>query len=887
MSTTTLPAHPLARLIHVTHPMEPWRAARFIPARAGQCVTDALGTRRLPPATLLLRRGADGRYAPVKRAAWDAEGLAADETALLVTLPQGGRQSNPLALLAMIAVAALAAVAGPAVATALGYSATGSVAAAATVAIATAGNILVQAILPPPQAALPKTSTGLSPTYALAAQSNRARIGEAIPEIFGRHIVFCDLAAEPWFDFDAQGNQRLYQVFAVGRGLYDIDEIRVAETAVWAGGGATGAYPEIELQIVPPGGTVTLFDDNVATSAEVSGVLMPGPNEDPAWRGPFIVNPSGTRVNAIGIDVVLPTGLFEINGQDTLARTVSFVFEAQPIDDAGAASGDWAEILREDITRNVRAPQRISYRCYVAPGRYRVRGRRLNNTAGSQLIAETLQWGTMRGFMPQLATYGDATIVAIKARATEALNGQTAQRFNVIARRRLPSWSAEGGFAAAAATRSPAWAGLHVARRMVPDSRIDLPAFAALAASAAARGDTFDGVFDQQRPAWEVLQAILRVTRAQAVLAGSTISVIRDEPRSVPRCAFTPRQIRRGTFSFDHVLADADSADSVIVEYVDGTTWNPAEITCVPPGSPGLKPARVQLLGVTSRAQAWREGQYIARASAFRRAFCGFSTELDGRVVFRGDLVRVSHPLPQWGQHADILSIDGEWLVLDAALTPLADDVAAVIAPDGRTLGPVACTVSADGQRVRLDAPLTGPGRFGSVAIGNWTVGNPPVSVWTGRTERPRLLYGTSATWARELLVVSARPSGADTVDLVLVADDARVHADPGAVPAAPAPASPPALALAITGVSDTYSGTTGAVLLQLVFAGAADATSFMIRMRPQNGAWSAWTEGLPRTAGGIAVIAGTVSLEARAVAGTTVGAVFATSLTVPSNPGT
>jgi len=841
----TVPAPRLARIVHVTHPIEPWRAARFLPAMAGQRVSAVLGERRLPPATLLLRRGPDGRYAPVKRASWDDEALAADETALLVTLPQGGNQgSNPLAILAMIAVAALAAWAGPAAAAALGFAQGTTAFAVASAAISTsvaaAGAILVQAILPPPSAALPRTSTGLSPTYSLQAQANRARIGEAIPELFGRHIVFCDLGAEPWYEFVAN-EQQLYQVFVVGRGTYDIEQIRIGETIVWANGASTGTYPGLEIEIVTPGNAISRFADNVTSSLEVQGIELRGPNEANAgYAGPFTANPAGTRTNTLAVDVIFPGGLFEVSGSTTINASAEVAFEARSIDDAGVATGGWTEIIRETITRNAREPQRITLQAYVAPGRYEVRAKRISNRSTSSLVSHLVQWGTLRAFLPQLTTYGDTTVIAVAARASAALNGQSAQRFNVIATRKLPMWSADGGWAAPAATRSPAWAAVYALRTVLPDARIDLPAFVALAAGAAARGDTFDGVFDQQRPLWEVVQAILRVTRAQAVLAGSAVTCLRDEPRAAPRTAFTPRQIRRGSFSFEHVFQSEDSADSVIVEYIDSTTWNPAEIHCTPPGSPGLKPARVQMIGIANRGQAWREGQYIARASAFRRAFVSLSTELDGRVLMRGDLVRVSHPLPRWGQSADILLVDGDWLVVDAALeAPAGPAVAAIVAPDGRVLGPVAATLGVSGDRVRLDAPLTGTGRYAGTGLATWTIGTPAVSVWDGRSERPRLLFGTEADWARELLVVAARPSGADVIDVALVADDARVHADPGAPPSLPPPVVPPAVNLTIEGIALSEGGTPQAPELVVEAFGAADATSFDRQWQLNGSIWS------------------------------------------------
>ncbi|NQW95013.1 MAG: hypothetical protein HQ446_13480, partial [Polaromonas sp.] len=52
-----------------------------------------------------------------------------------------------------------------------------------------------------------------------------------------------------------------------------------------------------------------------------------------------------------------------------------------------------------------------------------------------------------------------------------------------------------------------------------------------------------------------------------------------------------------------------------MVEYFNPKTWKPDEVTVTLLGSTSDKPAKVNLFGCTSEAQAVREGKYIAAAN--------------------------------------------------------------------------------------------------------------------------------------------------------------------------------------------------------------------------------------------------------------------------------
>lgn len=207
---------------------------------------------------------------PLLRAGWRRRLRDGDRLAI-VTLPRGsggrGGGSNPLRMVLQLALMAFApwaagAMLGSAASTVLFGSFT--LGQATTLGIYMAGAALINAVLPPPRT--PDLTP--SPTYSLQAQGNAARLDAPIPVQYGRMLSYPDFAAQPYVEF-AGNEQYAYHLLCLGAGEYEIEELRIEDTPITA-------FSEIETQIVPPGGQVTLFPTAVVSSVEVSGQELPG-----------------------------------------------------------------------------------------------------------------------------------------------------------------------------------------------------------------------------------------------------------------------------------------------------------------------------------------------------------------------------------------------------------------------------------------------------------------------------------------------------------------------------------------------------------------------------------------------------------------------------------
>mgnify|MGYP001765461545 CR=1 FL=1 len=713
----------------------------------------------LAPATrqpfIILRNGE-----AVLRADW-SQPVADGDLLAVVLLPQGGDDSDIGRIVLMIVVAVLSYYTAGAVGAAYG-SGWG---AAAGAAVGMVGSMIVNALLPPPS--LGSSGNGFSlqssPTYNLAAQGNMARLEQAIPIQYGRVKIYPDFAAAPFLEY-AGNEQYLYQLFVIGVGEYEIEAIRIEDTAI-------ANFEEVEYQIVQPGGTLTLFPSAVATSTEVAGQELLQSN----IVGPFTANEAGTTANYLAVDVVASRGLYGLSGSVLTTKSITFRVDARAIDDDGVATGAWVTLATETVSGATATPQRYSFRYGVTPGRYEVRVERTSAKDTSSSAGHELDWVGLRAYLIDDASFGDVTLLAVKIRATNNLSQQASRKFNVVCTRKLYQWNG-AAWTGPTATRSIAWALVDACQTVgLPDNRIDIDGLLALDAEWAARGDRFDGRFDSTGTFWDALTRIARAGRAKPFMQGGIVHFRRDAAVTLPVALYSMRNIVRNSFSMEFITPTEDTADSVQVTYFDNSTWKPRRLTCALPGSTTDKPAKIELFGVTDREQAYREGIYYAAANRYRRTLIKFTTEMEGFIPSYGDLVAVSHDMPQWGQFAEITAWD------EAALT------ATLSEPVSFDAGTHYCALR------RRDGGVDGPHVVTSGAAANQIVfAEPPgITPYIGQEEeRTHIAFGWGATWSQLARVISVKPKDETTVELICINEDPSVHSADAGVLAPPVNAS-------------------------------------------------------------------------------------------------
>lgn len=464
---------------------------------------------------------------PLLRAGWRRR-LRSGDSLVFCVLPRDNRAgSNPLRMLLSIALLAFAPWAAGGMLTAAGVEAGAflfgsfTYGMAATLGIHLVGAALINALLPMPE---PATLPNPSPTYTLGAQGNAARIDQAIPAQYGRLLVYPDLAAQPYVEF-AGNEQYLYQLFCLGLGEYDIEDIRIEDTPL-------SSFTEIETEIVAPGDQVTLFPSNVITSVEVSGQELQqlktgtwaqaatvvtiteaahgratgqavdltfttggGPDgkyaiasviDEDTWTvtaasgsgtgnveirsivgglDGFVAAGPGTVAHRLAVDLVYPLGLFSVGGGGEIGNvTVEVTIEARQIDDEGDPVGAWFVLGTESVTDRSTTPQRRTFFYdLAAPGRYQVRAWRLHPLHPSTGAGDQVIFSGLRSYLREVEDFGPVTMIAMRMRATNNLSQQASRKVAVLTTRKLPVWNGST-WSAPQTTRSIAWAIADAAR---------------------------------------------------------------------------------------------------------------------------------------------------------------------------------------------------------------------------------------------------------------------------------------------------------------------------------------------------------------------------------------------------------------------------------------
>lgn len=656
---------------------------------------------------------------------------------------------------------------------------------------------------------IPKVNTSAMPearsVYGLAGEANQARLGSPVEVAYGRNRMWPSYAANP-YTYYKDNNQYLCQFFCLGQGEFDIEAVQIEDTPI-------GNMPEARYRVIPPGASVwdgtefnSLVYPRVYTLSEVSNVELFAPNEseypggkiegttpnhvgdsygairaESGWFGSFVCQPAGAQTFRIECDVVLPGGLFWTEQDDGDMHPGAIYIEFQY---AQVGADDWQHLfaldftndaLAEEVDLTLNTPRRFTLAKDVTPGSYQVRGRRLNVKSLNSSDQSTVHWECTKAWLKSPTTFANTTL-AVEARATNGLNGNSQNRVNVIATRKLPLTVVYGEpFNTArrfpelsTATKNPVWAFVDVAVTSglcnnLDLTYLDMPALKALADRLDELGYEFNYIFDTRTSMWEAMTLIAKACRCLPVVNGSVISLVRDEKTDIPVAMFAPHNIVKGSFRYETKLADVDAHDGYLVEYIDEVTWKRETVTCVARTDKGaaleqgLNPETIQLPGITNRATAYFEGTYLRQCSRLLRHNVVFKTGLEGYIPLVGDMISVSFDVPKWGVSGHLVSVTANTFTPPERLTLFEPGYSRVVfrKKDGTSAGPF--TV------IEESAEPDENGRYSYIMDVDFDV-----SWLSGYADAEPVLfmYGRGNDYHRLAKITSITPADDDTVEI-------------------------------------------------------------------------------------------------------------------------
>lgn len=492
----------------------------------------------------------------------------------------------------------------------------------------------------------------------------------------------------------------------------------------------------------------------------------------------FIANDAGTLARRLAVDIIWPLGLYRLDGDGDLADLgTHFIIQARKVDDNGLPISAWFNVIGQIVTDRTVTPKAMSYDCNVpaGPGRYRVRAYRIDEKSAASNVGHQMIWSGLRCYLAETQDFGNVTLIAMRMKATNNLSAQASRRIGVVCTRKIPVWNGVS-WSAPVASRSIAWAIADAARNTdygasLPDTRLDLAALLALDALWAARGDTFNGRFDSAASWWEAISKIALVGRARIFMQGGRLRVVRDGPQTLPVALYSMRNIKKGSFSIDYLLASEQSADALEVSYFDEVKWSPRRVKAALAGSSLARPVKMEIFGATIRDQVYREGLYHAAANKYRRRMVHFATEMEGFIPSIGDLIAIQHDMSGWGAHAEAVAWDAATRSLtltEPMIFGAGSYYIGMRTASGGVSGPWLVTAGASPEIVVL-------------------TDTPDMTPYTGSDrERTHVVFGKAETWRTLAKVTAIKPRGLYEVGIEAVTEDPSVHTADTGVTAAP-----------------------------------------------------------------------------------------------------
>lgn len=648
------------------------------------------------------------------------------------------------------------------------------------------------------------------PVFNLSGEKNQVRFNQPIEDAYGRCRLWPSVGALSYNQY-VNNDQLLYQLLCIGQGSYEIEQVEGVDQ-IFIEDTPIQNFQETEYEIVEPGQPLTLFRDNVTTSSEVGRIELFGPNEasyplPDGWVGPFVTNEISTKADRLEVDIELPQGAGS-------SGTVNFTADIQyaEIDNSGNIIGSWQTLAAFNQTVSGFVPQRYTVFDNVTQGRYQVRIRRTSNKAGTN---DLIQWTGLRAFLSSSTDYGDVTMLAIKARATNNLNDTSSQKFNLIATRKLPIYDgisipSPTDTINRTATRNPVWAFINIFRApyggLLDDQYIDLDGLLAEASVMTSQGINFDYVFDQKSTVWEAAKLPAFVGRAVPILSGSKVTWTRDSGSQMPTFFINPENTLQNSFSLQKRLYDLNENDGLEVEYKDEDTGFKNEtVLCVVGTQLGINPKKTVIKGVQSRQKAFELGYYQWAKEVYERQLITLRTGLEGYIPAYGDVVRIASDIPKWGQSGYLLEIDvtRTILTLSENVTFEAGEThtIAIRGKQGQELGPYICTAGTKDNEVVSGTAIPA----GETFLDYYR-------------EPPYFVFGVQNVAGRISRIIDITP-GDESIEIKAVVDDLRRLVNPGDAPP----------------VGSTVNGYPGTVTFDPLPPQIASAYPVSVTITPQN----------------------------------------------------
>jgi hypothetical protein len=627
------------------------------------------------------------------------------------------------------------------------------------------------------QAFAPKTPSGIKGTrrtvYEISTDQNAARIGEAIPVVYGTVLTTPDYVSQPyiWFSWSQanagealNGIQFLDVLMCVGQGNIDVTDVFVGDTDVTtldAGVVTWQAFRPSQHGSVMGNIAAAMgagFYENVVTSTEVS-------NQELAQNGNatgfYATCKPGQKGRQFQLDFTCPNGLYFVTTDpgDVVAMQVIIRIEWVELDDNDNQVGS---VFNQTVTLSTSAPGTSDNIVLTSPvrrtytitanksARWAVKVTRTSNSTRPQKGNSQTVWTGLKllADYPTTPVYGNVTLLAARIKASRGVGPDATVRLRVKCNRRLARPT--GGSESASTSGADAFADVFVntvygAAR--PRAELDTATLTTLRSSWSSY--QFNYVFRDRITVWEALRTIATPFGAEPLPVGQIMSVAQDGVKPVRSALFTDANIVAGSMVVSYSFDEEGAADGVEIEYLDPKDFRQSYALWP---TNAVRPDRFSVPGITSASHASEYARLTWQRSQLQRKRVRFDTELEGLILQMGDRIGVSHNVPKWGDGGLVIGVSGNTLTVDHNLdwSPGAKQIL-LRAPDGSVSSAINVTRGSRDNLVVLPS-------------------SPPVTINVdNENDYTSFAFGPSTNIVQDFIVISTVPTGENTVTVEAV----------------------------------------------------------------------------------------------------------------------
>jgi putative tail protein/endosialidase-like protein len=524
------------------------------------------------------------------------------------------------------------------------------------------GGMLVNAILPPQS--IETDNAADSSTYGWRAGTNQTGEGHSCPVIYGTiKITPYRIGRFVWTT--ALELQTLYLLYLVAD--HEIDSI----TDIKINGNPIADYDSVST-VVKYGTTYQTysphFHDTFTQKAENRKL------SHDAWVTATVV---GSNNTGIGVGIVWPQGIGKYNDEGNLEGIViTYGIEYRAV---GGGPGDWATMAGSveiglGYAGTVRDYRRIRG---LPPDEYEIRAfLTIDPPTGTRYLSDTYLEYT-DGIVEDNFTYPGTALLSINALATDQLSGDVPSVSCIVTRSTVPVYVPGSGWQDKPAD-NPAWICYDM---LVNDEygggvsylRMNYSEFSTWATFCTTNGYSCNIIFDVQTTFPAALAKASTIGRARVVLRGSNFGVVVDKADS-PVQLFGVGNIIENTFSQSYI-AKKDRANAIDVTFLDENNDYDSRTFQVRAYDYDTNPSLIvnklslTLYGATTKTIATEYVNFLLNCNQYLTTIVEFEVGVDALASTIGDVIYVSHDVPQWGYSGRVLSATSNTVTIDREVT--------------------------------------------------------------------------------------------------------------------------------------------------------------------------------------------------------------------------